>query len=96
MAITRDDVDRVARLARLYLSDDERAELTDQLGRIVDFVDQLNEVDTADVKPMAHAGGITNAFAADVAGRSLDREAALGNAPSRDESCFRVPAVLGE
>jgi aspartyl-tRNA(Asn)/glutamyl-tRNA(Gln) amidotransferase subunit C len=96
MAITPDDVDRVARLARLYLSDQERAALTDQLGRIVEFVDQLSALDTDDVEPMAHAADIVNAFAKDVPRASLDREAALGNAPARDESCFRVPAVLGE
>lgn len=95
MSITPEEVDRVARLARLYLSAQERAELTDQLGRIVDFVEQLNELNTTGVEPMAHAADITNAFAEDVPAKSLDREAALGNAPSRDDSCFLVPAVLG-
>ena len=95
MSITPEEVDRVARLARLYLSDSERAQLTEQLGRIVDFVEQLNELDTATVEPMAHAADITNAFADDIPVESLDREAALGNAPNRDDDCFRVPAVLG-
>lgn len=96
MGITRADVDHVARLARLYLSDDERTALTDQLGRIVEFVDQLRELDTTDIEPLTHAADMTNVFADDVPGECLDREAALGNAPRRDESYFLVPAVLGK
>jgi aspartyl-tRNA(Asn)/glutamyl-tRNA(Gln) amidotransferase subunit C len=96
MSLTRDDVKKVSLLARLLLSDDELEAMTSQLGRVLEYVQQLEELDTSGVEPMAHAIDRTNVFAEDEPQPSLDREAALANAPKRDEECFRVPAVLGE
>ena len=96
MGISTQDVEHVARLARLHLSKEEVSEMAKQLDRIVGYIRRLEELDTSGVTPMAHAAEIANVFADDVPESSLDREAALGNAPGRDEECFRVPAVLGQ
>ena len=96
MNLTREDVEKVALLARLDLTDAELSLMTDQLGQIVAYVEQLGELDTADVEPMAHAVGVTNIFRADELRDSLPREAALSNAPKADGECYLVPAVLGE
>ena len=96
MAISRTEVEKVALLARLEFSDEELDRMTSQMGEILGYFDLLSELDTAHVEPMAHAADITDALADDVPAQSLDREAALGNAPDRDESCFLVPPVLGE
>ncbi len=96
MALSREEVEKVSLLARLRFSDEELAMMTTQLGQIVAYVEQLNELDTDNVEPMAHAVELTNVFRADDVRPSLDREQALANAPKRDEECYRVPAVLGE
>jgi aspartyl-tRNA(Asn)/glutamyl-tRNA(Gln) amidotransferase subunit C len=95
MALSAEDVIRIGNLARLSLTPAEVVELTDKLGKIVELVDQLSEVNTDDVVPMVHAFDLQNVLAPDVAGQSLPREKALQNAPSSDSECFRVPAVLG-
>ncbi len=96
MSLTRKDVEKVSLLARLRLSEAELDVMTPQLDKIVHFVEQLNELETADVLPMAHALDMHNVFAADETHASLPREAALSNAPKHDDECYRVPAVLGE
>jgi aspartyl-tRNA(Asn)/glutamyl-tRNA(Gln) amidotransferase subunit C len=96
MAISRAEVEKVSLLARLVLSDDELGRMTSQMGEILGYVDLLSEVNTAGVEPMAHALDVANAFRDDAARPSLDREAALANAPNRDEECYLVPAVLGD
>lgn len=96
MSLTRDEVAKVSLLARLRFSDDELETLTTQLGQVVEYVQQLEELDTESVAPMAHVADISNVLVADELRPSLDREAALSNAPKRDDECYRVPAVLGE
>ncbi|MAT69327.1 MAG: Asp-tRNA(Asn)/Glu-tRNA(Gln) amidotransferase GatCAB subunit C [Planctomycetaceae bacterium] len=96
MSLTRQDVEKVALLARLQLTDDELATMTDQLAQIVDYVDQLAEVDTDGVEPMAHAVEVANVFAADEVRPSLPREAALANGPRTNGRGYLVPAVLGD
>lgn len=96
MALTRADVEKVALLARLQLSEAELATMTEQLAAIVGYVDQLGEVETEDVEPMAHAVEVTNVFAADEVAPSLPRQLALANAPRHNDRGYLVPAVLGE
>jgi aspartyl-tRNA(Asn)/glutamyl-tRNA(Gln) amidotransferase subunit C len=95
VALSQDDVMRVAKLARLSLTSSEVSELTSQLGQIVSLVDQLGEVNTDNVEPMVHAFDSVNVLAPDVPVPSLSRSEALQNAPAADSECFRVPAVLG-
>ena len=96
MNLTREEVEKVSLLARLQLGDDELSRMTEQLGQIVHYVEQLSQLDTEGVEPMAHAVENYNVFAADEVQPSLDVEQALANAPKRDEQCYRVPAVLGD
>jgi aspartyl-tRNA(Asn)/glutamyl-tRNA(Gln) amidotransferase subunit C len=96
MSLTRADVEKVSLLGRLLLSDAELDKMTEQMGRIVGYVEQLGELNTENVQPMAHALEMHNVFADDALAASLPREAALANAPKKDAECYRVPAVLGE
>ena len=96
MSLSRQDVEKVSLLARLRLSEADLETMTPQLIKIVGFVEQLSELDTANVQAMAHALDLQNVFAADEAHTSLDRDQALANSPKRDDECYRVPAVLGE
>ncbi|WZO99527.1 Asp-tRNA(Asn)/Glu-tRNA(Gln) amidotransferase subunit GatC [Isosphaeraceae bacterium EP7] len=94
MALTPDEVAKVALLARLRLSPDELQTYTGQLNSIVEFVAQLQGLDTADVEPLAHGVEVRNVFRPDVRGESLSREDALANAPKRNREGFLVPVVL--
>ena len=94
MALSRDDVKKVALLARLRLSPADLETFTGQINTIVEFVAQLQELDTTDVEPLAHGVEVRNVFRDDVAAPSLPREAALANAPKRNDHSFLVPAVL--
>jgi aspartyl-tRNA(Asn)/glutamyl-tRNA(Gln) amidotransferase subunit C len=94
--LTRADVEKVALLARLQLSEAELETMTGQLAQVIGYVDQLAQVDTEGVEPMAHAVEVTNVFAPDVVEPSLPREQALANAPHHNGRGYLVPAVLGE
>ncbi|HUG93007.1 MAG TPA: Asp-tRNA(Asn)/Glu-tRNA(Gln) amidotransferase subunit GatC [Planctomycetaceae bacterium] len=92
--LTRDEVRKVARLARLKLGDDELDRFTTQLGQVLDYVGVLGELDTEDVEPMAHAVEVTDVWREDVVSPSLAREMALANAPRSDGRFFLVPPIL--
>jgi aspartyl-tRNA(Asn)/glutamyl-tRNA(Gln) amidotransferase subunit C len=96
MSLSRADVEKVALLARLRLSDKELETITGELAQIVGYVDQLGEVDTEGVEPMAHAIEVSNVFRDDQLAPSLPREEALANAPHHDDRGYLVPAVLGD
>lgn len=92
---TREEVQKVAKLARLKLTDEELGLFTSQLGQILDYVHILDGLETEDVEPMAHAIEVANVFRDDVVRESLPREAALSNAPKSDGQSFLVPPILG-
>ena len=94
MNMTAEEVAKVALLARLRLGPGELELFTGQLNAIVGFVEQLGELDTANVEPLAHGVEVRNVFREDVRGPSLPREDALANAPKRNAESFLVPAVL--
>ncbi len=96
MSLTRQDVEKVALLARLKFDDSELDKITKHMVQIVQYVDKLSELDTEEVEPMAHALDIHNALAEDVSRPGLLREEVLKNAPKDDGEYFLVPAVLGE
>lgn len=89
-------VRRVAKLARLDLSDDEVNEFSGQLSAILKYIEKLNELDTDAVEPLAHTLPIHNVFREDVVKESLDVEEALGNAPQRADEFFKVPKILDD
>ena len=94
MALSNEEVGKVALLARLRLAPEELSRFTDQLNSIVDFVAQLQELDTTEVQPLAHGVEVHNVFREDARGEALPREDALANAPKRNVESFLVPAVL--
>jgi aspartyl-tRNA(Asn)/glutamyl-tRNA(Gln) amidotransferase subunit C len=94
LSLSNEDVAKVAVLARLRLSVEELEQFTGQLNSIVHFVEQLQELDTTDVEPLAHGIEVRNVFRDDIRGPSLPREAALANAPKRTAESFLVPAVI--
>jgi aspartyl-tRNA(Asn)/glutamyl-tRNA(Gln) amidotransferase subunit C len=94
MKITADQVQHVARLARLQIDPEAMEKLASELATILTYVDKLNEVDTEGVPPTSHAIELINAFRDDVVHAHLPREQALGNAPSQDEGSFVVPKVI--
>lgn len=96
MALSRQDVEKVALLARLELSAAEVDTLTTQLQQVVEYEEILNELNTDGIEPMAHALDVANVFADDAVQPSLPREQALANAPHQDGQFYLVPAVLGE
>jgi aspartyl-tRNA(Asn)/glutamyl-tRNA(Gln) amidotransferase subunit C len=90
------DIDHVARLARLDLTDEERARLREQLSAILEHAAKVGEVATGDVPPTARAIPLSNVYRPDEPGvpiGSIAREAALANAPAREDDRFRVPRV---
>jgi aspartyl-tRNA(Asn)/glutamyl-tRNA(Gln) amidotransferase subunit C len=94
MSLSIDDVAKVAVLARLRVSPDELQMFTGQLNSIMDYVAELQELDTDGVLPLAHGIEVRTVFRDDVRGPALSREAALANAPKRNQESFLVPAVL--
>jgi aspartyl-tRNA(Asn)/glutamyl-tRNA(Gln) amidotransferase subunit C len=94
MALSRETVVKVASLARLELTDAEIELFGGQLGAILDYVTQLDELDVSNVEPMVHVEDLANVLRNDVVHPSLPREDALANAPSTDGRCFLVPAIL--
>jgi len=94
VSLTAADVAKVAELSRLKLTEAELSQMTVQLGRVLEYVAVLNELDTGNVEPMAHAVDLTNVLRDDFSGESLSREEALANAPKTDGECFLVPQIL--
>jgi aspartyl-tRNA(Asn)/glutamyl-tRNA(Gln) amidotransferase subunit C len=96
MSLSREQVEKVSLLARLQLSESELVAMTAQLDAIVGYIDQLAELDTSHVEPMAHAIELSDVFRADHARPSVPRAEILANAPHADGQFYLVPAVLGD
>jgi aspartyl-tRNA(Asn)/glutamyl-tRNA(Gln) amidotransferase subunit C len=94
--ISADDVRRVAELARLQLAEAKIATYTSQLERILDYVAQLQAVDTEGVPPTTRAVEVVNVTREDVAEATKVREELLNEAPQREGDFFRVPRILGD
>jgi aspartyl-tRNA(Asn)/glutamyl-tRNA(Gln) amidotransferase subunit C len=87
-------LDHVANLARMNLTAEEKARFETQLGDVLNYIAQLNEVDVTGVEPTAHAFPVVNVWAADVAEPGLSVEDALRNAPEKRDGMFVVPKVV--
>lgn len=85
----------MANLARLDMDEDSIDTFASQIGKILEYVDTLNRVNTEGVKPTFHAVSLTNAFREDSEKEHLDRDAALANAPEKEDGNFIVPKVIG-
>lgn len=87
------DVEHVAKLARLELSEDEKIKYSKQLSDIVKYVEQMNEVDTTNVEPMNHPIHFTNVMREDEVCYEVSKEDLMKNAPQREGDFFRVPKI---
>jgi aspartyl-tRNA(Asn)/glutamyl-tRNA(Gln) amidotransferase subunit C len=94
MKLSREEVQRVAVLARLRLTPEEQSSLTDELDRILGYMDKLNQLDTADVDLFSHAANITNTLREDRVTNRPNADALLANAPDRDGTFFKVPKII--
>jgi aspartyl-tRNA(Asn)/glutamyl-tRNA(Gln) amidotransferase subunit C len=94
MAITREEVLQVARLARLSLSPAEVDKMKEQLGSILSYIRQLDRLDTSGVVPTSHAVEMGTPFRDDSVERFGEKEEILKNAPDREEDFFRVPRII--
>jgi aspartyl-tRNA(Asn)/glutamyl-tRNA(Gln) amidotransferase subunit C len=94
MALKREVVRRVALLARLQLTDEEENRFAEQLGKILEYVNALERVDTAGIEPMAHTLDLVNALRDDRVTNDRNTEALLANAPAVDENFFQVPKII--
>ena len=94
--ISLEDVDHVARLARLELSAADKERMRRELDGILSYIDKLRALDTRDVEPTSHAVPVTNVMRDDVERPSLPQEDMLANAPDRHRDMFRVPKIIEE
>ena len=94
--VSRADVEHVATLSRLALTDDEIEQLTGELGAILDYAAEVSALDTADVPPTAHPLPLVNVFRPDEPRPGLDRDEVLAQAPAAEDGQFRVPRILGD
>ena len=95
MKITKDEVLYVAHLARLDLNDKSIERFAGQIDKILDYIDQLDQVETEGIRPTSHAIFLTNAFRDDEQGEHLERDRVLANAPDQEDGSFVVPKVVG-
>jgi aspartyl-tRNA(Asn)/glutamyl-tRNA(Gln) amidotransferase subunit C len=91
--ITAKDVRHVAKLARLNLTQAETTQFTDQLDRILGYMEQLNEVDTTGIEPMSHPISLVNVLREDEVIHNLDRQTLMANAPVKEGAFFKVPKI---
>jgi aspartyl-tRNA(Asn)/glutamyl-tRNA(Gln) amidotransferase subunit C len=94
MAITREEVQHIALLARLPLSDDEATAFAEQLDHILAAFTNLDRLDTDGVEPTAHIALMATPFRDDVVSTTPDADAWLANSPARDERFFKVPKII--
>ncbi|MBS3029987.1 MAG: Asp-tRNA(Asn)/Glu-tRNA(Gln) amidotransferase subunit GatC [Dolichospermum sp. DET50] len=92
--IDSEQVRKVANLARLELTADEEAQFTTQLGSILDYIEQLNQLDVTNVAPTTRAIDVSNVTREDILQPYPDREAILNSAPQQEGDFFRVPKIL--
>lgn len=94
MKISKKDIEHVADLARINITDDEKVALEKELSSIIDFADKLSELDTNGIEPAAHAIHIQNVFRKDEVVPSYKREELIENAPEKQAGCFAVPRIV--
>ena len=94
MGITRADVEKIATLAKLKFSDDEKEKLIEELAQIIAYVEKLNELDLENVPPTSHVLDLKNVMRDDEVRSGLSQEEALMNAPAKHRGFFSVPKVI--
>ena len=92
--ISDETIEYVGILAKLELSDEEKEQAKSDMGRMLDYIDKLGELETADVEPMSHVFPVQNVFREDVVTNGDDRERLLSNAPQEKDGMFVVPRTF--
>lgn len=95
MAVTIQQVDNIARLAKLSFSQDEKEKFVEQFNQILNYMEKLSELDTSDVEPTYNVLALTNVMRSDEEKTWLSQEEALANAPRSNHGFFSVPKVIG-
>jgi aspartyl-tRNA(Asn)/glutamyl-tRNA(Gln) amidotransferase subunit C len=96
MAVTMKDVEHIAKLAKLEFTEAEKEKFTHQLNQILEYMEQMNGLDTSNVEPLSHVIELSNVFRSDEVREGVSTEEALKNAPSKTEHFFKVPKVINE
>jgi aspartyl-tRNA(Asn)/glutamyl-tRNA(Gln) amidotransferase subunit C len=94
MKVSKEDVVKIAHLARLELNPNEIEPMQESINKVLDWMEALNAVNTDDVKPLVHMTSAMNQFRADVAKQDLSKEKALALGPDTNEQYFKVPQVI--
>jgi aspartyl-tRNA(Asn)/glutamyl-tRNA(Gln) amidotransferase subunit C len=92
--ISKEDIEHISSLARLSLTEKEKELFGSQLSSVLDYMEKLNELNTADVEPTSHVLPLSNVMRDDIPGTSIPREDALMNAPDHTDKFFRVPKII--
>ena len=92
--LTIKQVEHIAKLASLELTEEEKKLFSNQLGEILNYAESINELDTENVEPTFHPIRITNIFREDEPGTSISHELALSNAPKKEKDYFKIPKIL--
>lgn len=95
MSLSKEEVKKVASLARLQITTEEEASLATQLSSVLDYFEQIKELDTDDVEPMTRAINVSNVTRQDEQISNSERENILNSAPEREDDFFRVPKIMG-
>jgi aspartyl-tRNA(Asn)/glutamyl-tRNA(Gln) amidotransferase subunit C len=88
------EIDHIARLARLQLTEEEKKVFSQQMKKIIEYINKLNELDTSNVEPTSHVLPIKNVFRDDKVRPSMPKDKALQNAPSRTDDFYKVPKII--
>ncbi|MCS7053287.1 MAG: Asp-tRNA(Asn)/Glu-tRNA(Gln) amidotransferase subunit GatC [Ignavibacterium sp.] len=94
MSVPKEEIIKIAKLAKLKLNDNEIEKFTSQFNQILDYMKKLNEINTDEVQPLSHPLEINNVMRDDELKDSIPRELALSNAPDKDDKFFKVPKVI--
>jgi aspartyl-tRNA(Asn)/glutamyl-tRNA(Gln) amidotransferase subunit C len=94
MAVTIKDVEHIAKLAKLEFTDAEKEKFTYQLNKILEYVEQMNKLDTSNVEPLSHVIELNNVFRQDETRQGVETAEALKNAPAKTDKFFKVPKVI--
>jgi aspartyl-tRNA(Asn)/glutamyl-tRNA(Gln) amidotransferase subunit C len=95
VAVTKKDVEHIAKLAKLKFTDEEKQKLQGEMNKVLDYIDTLNEIPDLDkVEPLENINDTENIFREDESEKCLTKEEALKNAPAKTENFFKVPKVL--
>ena len=88
------DIEHIAKLARLKLTDAEKEKFSNQMGTIIGYIEKLSELDTKNVEPTAHVLGLNNVFREDVATKSLTDQAPIKDSPAHSKGHYEVPKII--